>query len=265
MASSRMPAIFVNHGGGPLPLLNKASKLSTHLATVGTKFVGVKPAAIVVFSAHWEESPIKITSGATHELLFDYGGFPKETYEYKYPAKGDPKLAQDILELLTKAQIPAALEPKRGWDHGVFVPLLLMYPDADVPVVSVSLNGNLDPVFHASVGASLASLRDRGVLFLGSGYTFHNMREFFHPTKEVIKASQTFDAWLRKAMATKEESGRRELVAKWKEAPGGVQCHPREEHLIPLFVISGAGGDNPATVIYEEQAPHSISGFSFEK
>jgi len=245
-----------------MPLLNKGSKLSTHLASLGPG-VGLKPSAIVVFSAHWEESAIKITSGARHDLLFDYGGFPKETYEYKYPAPGDPKLANDILDLLTKASIPAELEPSRGWDHGVFVPLMLMFPAADVPVVSVSLNANLDPAYHAKIGASLSSLRDRGVLLLGSGYTFHNMREFFKPTPDAINASRSFDTWLRTTMQTKEEATRRAAVAKWKEAPGGVICHPREEHLIPLFVISGAGGDIAAKVIYEDQSPHSTTAFSF--
>jgi len=245
-----------------MPLLNKGSKLSAHLASLGSS-AGIKPSAIVVFSAHWEEATVRITSGATHELLFDYGGFPKETYEYKYAAPGDPKLAQDILDLLTKAQIPAALEPSRGWDHGVFVPLMLMYPAADIPVVSVSLNAHLDPVFHAKLGAALASLRDRGVLLLGSGYTFHNMREFFKPTPDAIKASRSFDTWLRTTMETKEEATRRVAVGKWKESPGGVICHPREEHLIPLFVISGAGGDVSAKVIFEDQSPHSTTAFSF--
>jgi len=242
-----------------MPLLNKGSKLSTHLTSLGS----LKPSAIVVFSAHWEEPVIRITSGATHPLLFDYGGFPKETYEYKYPAPGDPKLAEEIKGLLEKEGIAAELEPKRGWDHGVFVPLLLMFPKAEVPVVSVSLNRNLDPALHAKVGASLQALRDKGVLLLGSGYTFHNMGEFFNPTPAAIQASKSFDAWLRTTMETKEEATRRTAVAQWKEAPGGKVCHPREEHLIPLFVISGAGGDAPAKVIYEDESPHATSAFSF--
>jgi len=244
-----------------MPLLNRKSKLSAHLASLGAS---VKPTAIVVFSAHWEEAGnVKITSGAAHSLLFDYSGFPKETYEYKYPAPGDPKLAEEIKGLLSKQGIDSDLEPRRGWDHGVFVPLLLMFPAADVPVVVVSLHNSLDPVLHSKIGASLQSLRDRGILLLGSGYTFHNMGEFFRPTPEAIQASKTFDAWLRTTMETKEESSRRNAVAKWKESPGGRVCHPREEHLIPLFVISGAAGDSPAKIIYEDQSPHSTTAFSF--
>jgi len=217
-----------------------------------------------VFSAHWEEPKIKISSGATHPLLYDYGGFPKETYEYKYGAAGDPKLANDILQLLKAAEIPAELEEKRGWDHGVFVPLLLMFPEANIPVVQVSLHSSLDPTFHSRLGAALRSLRERGVLLLGSGYTFHNMRTFFSPSTDTISASKSFDTWLQSALTNKDESARRKTLAEWKTAPGAHLCHPREEHLVPVFVASGAGGESPAKVVFHEEAPFAVSSYSFD-
>jgi len=258
---SKMPAVFVNHGGGPLPLLNRGSGLSTHLSSLGAS---LKPTAIVIFSAHWEENVVKITSGATHPLLFDYGGFPKQCYSYQYPAPGDPTLAAEIRQLLKKAEIPAEFEEKRGWDHGVFVPLLLMFPAANIPVVAVSLHASLEPALHSRIGASLQSLRDRGILLLGSGYTFHNMRAFGGPSAEIKQASKTFDGFLRTTLAEKEEAKRREALTAWKQAPGALLCHPREEHLVPLFVISGAGGNSTGQVTYSETDPFHVTAFTFE-
>jgi aromatic ring-opening dioxygenase catalytic subunit (LigB family) len=135
-----------------------------------------------------------------HPLLFDYSGFPQETYEYSYPAPGDPVLASKIQSLLTEKGLPCVLDAERGWDHGVFVPLLLMFPQATVPVVQVSLHASLDSDTHMRMGEALASLRDEGVLLLGSGLTFHNMGAFFSPTREAKRAAQDFDKWLQTTM-----------------------------------------------------------------
>ncbi len=158
----RMPAVFVNHGGGPMPLMGRQPMIAHHLQETVTKFITEKPRAIVVISAHHEANPIAITSSAKPSMYFDYYGFPPETYEFKYPAPGNPELARKIQNLLSEKGLESQLDAKRGLDHGAFVPLMLMYPDADVPVVCVSLHSSLSPDIHLALGSALAPLQDQG-------------------------------------------------------------------------------------------------------
>ena len=157
-----MPSIYVNHGGGPLPLLGSQPLVAEFLGSYASTID--QPKAILVVTAHWIADTVSVTSGAAHPLMFDYGGFPPETYKYQYNAPGSPELADSVCNLLAASNIPCKKDPKRGWDHGTFVPLMLMYPAADIPVVAMSLHASLDPETHIKLGEALQPLRDDGKL-----------------------------------------------------------------------------------------------------
>jgi aromatic ring-opening dioxygenase catalytic subunit (LigB family) len=247
-----MPTIFVPHGGGPWPFVevgfgdkNELNELGRYLRETAPQ-TPRRPAAVVVVSAHWEESAFTVMSGERPPMLYDYYGFPKESYEITWPAPGHPAIAQRVRSLLEAAGFDTAANAERGFDHGTFVPLKLMYPDADVPTVQLSLRGGLDPEEHLSMGRALAPLRDEGVFIVGSGMTFHNLRAFGPRSAPV---AESFDAWLRE-IATAEPAERDRALARWTEAPSARAAHPREEHLIPLMVVAGAAGTDRATVPY---------------
>lgn len=226
-----------------------------------------RPAAIVVISAHWECDQPTLTAGATPELIYDYGGFPEEMYHLSYPAPGAPELAAQAAEMLSSAGFDPALDPNRGYDHGVFVPLLLMYPDASIPVIQLSLMRSLDPAAHISMGAAIAGLADQDVLILGSGFTFHNMNAFgpAHSESGTDPENEAFEAWLRETCtdADLSEAERTRRLTEWSSAPGARWCHPREEHLLPLHVCYGAGG-GPAKVSFDDIVLHKrSSGYSW--
>lgn len=259
----KFPAIFVNHGGGPLPLLGQQPLLAAHMENQVQHYFPQKPSGIVVISAHWEANPVKISSSPQPPMLFDYYGFPQETYNYKYPAPGSPSLANKIKELLESNGIPSELDPDRGFDHGVFVPLLLMHPKADIPVVCLSLDSSLSADKHIAMGKALAPLRDENILLLGSGYTFHNLPVFFHPSKSALESSHKFNDWLKQVLLGDHDKALDQL-AQWEQAPGARMCHPREEHLLPLFVVAAAG-DSKNELIYDEtnQNEFAVSGYVF--
>lgn len=236
-----LPTLFIPHGGGPLPLLGDPGHtgLVSFLKAVPQQ-IQPRPKAILLVSAHWEESEPQLTSASKPSLLFDYYGFPPETYKLHYPAPGDPSLAQQAADLLRSAGFNASLNPSRGLDHGAFIPLMLMYPDADIPVVQLSLKSSLDPEEHYRMGAALAPLRAQGVLLLGSGMSFHNMGQFARqPGSKQERVGQDFQLWLL-AAATKSPAERQQLLSDWSTAPGARNAHPREEHLLPLMVVAGA-------------------------
>jgi aromatic ring-opening dioxygenase catalytic subunit (LigB family) len=270
--TSKFPVIFCNHGGGPLPLLGQQPALVRHWKEIPKTYLNnQRPSSIVVISAHWESSPVQILSSPNPSMLYDYHGFPPETYKYSYPAPGSPALAQTIQDLLHKHGIASELNAKRGFDHGVFVPLMIMYPNnTDIPVVSVSLDASMDARANMRVGEALAPLRDQGVLILGSGYTFHNMRAFFNPTRQTLRASALFDEWLQTTVLNKSaviDESVLDKLANWQEAPGNARlCHPREEHLLPLFMAATAAKGSKSVLIYHEDAKddnHAVSGFLF--
>ena len=208
-----------------------------------------RPHAILVVSGHWEE-PVPTVSTAEHPpLIFDYYGFPPETYELAWPAPGAPGLARAVTDLLRNAGLPAAQNPARGYDHGVFIPLKVAFPEADIPVATLSLANSLDPALHLDVGRALAPLRDDGVLIIGSGMSFHNMRAYFQ--RGALERSGEFDAWLTQAL-TYSAAMRDSLLVRWREAPSAMFAHPREEHLIPLMVAAGAGGDGAGRHIFRD-------------
>lgn len=243
-----MPATFICHGGGPLPLLgadpDAAQFLSEYPRSIPT------PSAIVVVSAHWITDKVSVTSSLQHPLLFDYSGFPPETYKYTYPAPGSPELVSKICTLLAANGIPCDKNSSRGWDHGVFVPLKIMYPEAIIPVVEMSLMSSMDPLAHIKLGQALAPLRDEGVLILASGMSFHNFGYFFakSPAKraEGIAHSKVFDKSLVETFTSSPPLPAEKQVSSlvnWSELPSATDCHPlgQEEHLIPLHVAFGAG------------------------
>ena len=222
--------LYIPHGGGPLPLMGEPShdEIVSYLRGVDDQLG--RPSAIVVVSAHWECANPTITSAAAPGLYFDYYGFPPETYELSYPAPGSPELAARLADLLGSAGFSPELDAERDFDHGMFVPLMLMYPEADIPVVQLSMLGDLDPARHMDMGAAIASIVDDDVLILGSGLSFHNMQAFgpANPASGI------------------DEGTRRDRLTAWASGPEARYNHPREEHLLPLHVCYGAAA-GPAT------------------
>ena len=222
--------------------------------------LGVRPRAVLVISGHWENPLPTFNVAAKPGLLFDYYGFPEHTYRLKYPAAGAPDLAERVRKLLGDAGIESDVESKRGLDHGVFVPFLLIYPNADVPILQLSLQASLDAGVHLALGRALTPLRDQGVLIVGSGMSFHNLADMF--SGRGAETAAAFDAWL--GNAVQDPATRDQLLVKWREAPGGAASHPREEHLIPLMVAAGAAqGDRGVRTFGESIGGKQISGFQF--
>lgn len=246
-------AVFISHGGGPMPLLGDAGhrEMVSCLQDIAASIP--VPDAIVVVSAHWEERVPTLTSASKPALIYDYYGFPPESYEIRYPCPGEPALAGEIHRSLENSGINAALDEQRGLDHGVFVPLTIMYPQADIPCVQLSLLGSLNPERHMEVGSALSELASQNVLLIGSGFSFHNLRAFFQPDNaEIRQLNESFEKWLQNTCTATDipEHQRRELLANWSAAPGARYCHPREEHLLPLHVCYGAA-QAPCSKVYE--------------
>lgn len=233
----------MSHGGGPLPLLGDEG----HREMVETlkRIAGQieKPSAILLISAHWEEKIPAITSGANPSLIYDYYGFPEESYGIEYPCPGEPLLADQVHSLLVRAGIKANTDGQRGFDHGLFVPLKIMYPEADIPCIQLSLIQGLSPTRHIKMGRALAGIDHDNLLIIGSGFSFHNLKAFFAPDTEETRAmNQAFDQWLIHTCSDTDldEEERTQRLENWQEAPFAGYCHPREEHLMPLHVCYGA-------------------------
>ena len=204
-----------------------------------------KPSAILVVSAHWEETVPTLTSGSRPSLIYDYFGFPEKSYSIEYPCRGEPALAKEIHSLLESSGIDAKLDEGRGFDHGVFVPLKIMYPEADVPCIQLSLVNSLDPIKHIEIGRAIQSLDYENLLVIGSGFSFHNMKAFFAPeTSESKTQNEAFENWLLDTCSNQSinEEERTKKLAHWEQAPFARYCHPREEHLLPLHVCYGLAG-----------------------
>ena len=268
-AATTLPTYYIPHGGGPCFFMDWSPRgpADTWDATAAwlrglAGALAARPKAIMVISGHWEEPVFTAASGAAPSLIYDYTGFPPHTYELKYPAPGAPELARRIVELLTAAGLPARTDPSRGFDHGIFIPFLLVFPKADIPVVPLSLKRELDPAEHLAAGRALRSLRDEGVLIVGSGMSYHNMHAFNTPA--ATAPSEIFDRWLTQAIAEKDPHHRWASLAHWSEAPAARNAHPREEHLLPLMVAAGAAADGPAERVFTDEVMMArISGYRF--
>lgn len=209
-----------------------------------------EPRAVLVISGHWTTREPAVTSNPTPPMVYDYYGFPPYTYQVQYPAPGDPQLAAQIQSLLVKSGLNASLDPKQGFDHGTFTPLVIMYPEANVPVLQLSLKAGYDPAEHLAMGRAIASLRDENVLIIGSGLSYHNMRAM-GPSGE--HASKTFDTWLQETLLQSSPATRTQRLIDWTQAPAARQAHPQEDHLLPLMVAVGAAQEEPAALVYHEE------------
>ena len=268
MSNERQPAIFLPHGGGPCFFMdwtwgpadtwNATQRFLERVASA----LPAPPKALVVISGHWEEPAFTASAAAQPTLNFDYSGFPAHTYKLTWPAPGNPELARQVAGLLVNAGLPSGLSANRGFDHGVFVPLKVAFPEAKIPVVSLSLAASLDPALHLAAGRALAPLREEGVLIVGSGMSFHNLSAYLRP--ETVERARAFDAWLTEAVES-PAAERDTLLTNWRNAPYAAYAHPREEHLLPLLVAAGAGGGAPGGRIFsDEPMGAAISAYRFD-
>ena len=268
--AKRLPTLFISHGGGPWPFMESAfgppgmwDDLEAFLRGIDHG-IGHRPQAVLVISAHWEEARPTVNSGQQPPLLFDYYGFPEHTYRLRYPAPGSPEVAARVRALLVQAGIDAGEDTGRGFDHGVFIPFMLIYPGADVPIVQLSLQRDLDPGFHLSLGRALAPLRDEDVLIVGSGLSYHNLHRLMSMEKSVISDAERFDTWLTDAVEQSDPEERERRLIGWQAAPAARACHPRSDHLVPLFVAAGAAGDDQGRRSYSgRMAGKAVSAYRF--
>lgn len=245
--------VYLSHGGGPLPILGDASHkaMADFMKQLPSQFG--KPEAILVISAHWEESMATLQGAPTPTMFYDYYGFSEEAYDITYEAPGSPELAKRIVDLMQKRKIPAAIDTQRGFDHGLFIPLKLIYPEADIPSLQLSLVRGLDPAAHIALGKALRELMHENILVIGSGFSFHNMSAFsWQGIERPDKANDTFQNWLIEVCTgAKPQSEREHDLIDWEKAPSARYCHPREEHLLPLQVCLGLAGKS-ARVIFDD-------------
>lgn len=269
--STKMPAIFVPHGAGPCFFMdwNPADAWDRQRVFLQKlpETLPKKPRALLVISGHWEEKQFTVQSNAAPPLLFDYGGFPAHTYELTWPALGETALSDRVASLLDDAGFPAVKDTERGFDHGVFIPLKVAFPDADIPCVQLSLRNDLDPLAHLEVGRALAPLRDEGVLIIGSGNTYHNMEKMMRAMGGASSGEVNgleFDRWLTAAVTNPNVELRKQMLTHWAKAPGARDANPREEHLMPLHVIAGAALDDVGVKTLEDHVLGAVeSAFQF--
>jgi aromatic ring-opening dioxygenase catalytic subunit (LigB family) len=265
----RLPTLFISHGGGPCFFMKPGemfppgtwNRMAAHLSGIGSA-VRVRPKALLVISAHWEEKVPTTYTATAPTLLYDYYGFPPSAYTLRYPAASDPDLAAEVKRLLSASGIACGSNTKRGFDHGVFIPMMLAYPEADIPIVQLSLQSGLDPESHLAIGRALRPLRDSGVLIIGSGMSYHNLGALGSAAGD-LPASR-FDAWLNDVVSASDSDLRSEQLRAWSSAPGASEAHPRAEHLAPLFVAAGAAGDDGGHRDYHDVLfGKAVSGFIF--
>jgi aromatic ring-opening dioxygenase catalytic subunit (LigB family) len=267
----KQPALFIPHGGGPCFFMDPADPQHPHSDAMWQPMqdylagliadLPERPRVILLVSGHWETPGFTVHDGSQPPLLFDYFGFPPHTYQLRWDAPGAPALADRAAELLEQAGFPTARESERGWDHGVFIPMKVALPDADIPVAQLSLRRDLDPAAHIAAGRALAPLRDEGVLIVGSGMSFHNLR-----VRGVMATapSREWDDALRDAVTDPDPARRAARVAAWDHLPHARFAHPREEHLLPLMVALGAGGEDAAICAHRSTVlGWTVSGYRF--
>lgn len=259
MSAARLPVFFLSHGGGPWPYVDGLKEQYAKTAEAFRRIpdsLPFRPKAILMITGHWEESGFTVSTAERPPMEYDYHGFPEHTYRIRYEAPGSPVLAARIGELLGHAGIVVAEDPLRGFDHGCFVPLGLMYPQADVPVVMLSLKSAYDPEEHIRAGQALEALRDEGVLIMGSGLTYHNMRGF--GKAESMAVSEAFENYLNEAVCASTAAERIEKLRQWEAEPAARMAHPREDHLLPLMVAAGAAGEDHGRRLLVETAMNVV-------
>ena len=265
--SATQPVLFIPHGAGPCffmdwPPAGTWDQMADFLTSISSR-LPERPKAILIISAHWQKSEFSITTNTQPDLIYDYQGFPEHTYQLTYPAAGAPALSERISKLLTDEGLSNEQDAARGFDHGVFIPLKLMFPDADIPVVQLSLRHDLDPKAHLMAGKAIAVLRDEGILIVGSGMSFHNMRGY--GDEKFTAPSVAFDEWLTNTVEADPDERFAELTH-WTQAPHALNSHllGAQEHLLPLMVVAGAAGSDKGRKVYSEQVLKTqISAFQF--
>ncbi len=253
MMNSRLPTFFISHGGGPWPYIEDMRQRFAVTAAELVKLpatLPAKPKAILMITGHWEAPQFTVSTSDHPPMEYDYYGFPEHTYHLQYPAPGNPELAKRVRDLLRSSGIQCAEDPERGLDHGGFVPMMLMYPEADIPVVLLSMKSSYDPLEHIKLGEALAPLRDEGILIIGSGLTYHNMRGFGRPAS--LEPSVQFEQYLYEAVSDADPQQRNQALVDWEQAPFARLVHPREDHLIPLMVAAGAAGKDVGQRVFTD-------------
>jgi aromatic ring-opening dioxygenase catalytic subunit (LigB family) len=252
-SENKAQIIYFSHGGGPLPILGDASHKAMIDFMRRLSSLLRKPGAILVISAHWEERSATLLSAQNPAMFYDYYGFPDEAYEITYSAPGSPTLANRIAGLLKDNNIPASIDPQRGFDHGLFIPLKLIYPQAEIPSLQLSLLRGLNPAAHLALGKALRELMSENILMIGSGFSFHNMRSFsWEGIDAPDLANDAFQNWLIEVCADPIPRPERERrLIEWEKASNARYCHPREEHLLPLHVCA-VMAVRPAEVIFDD-------------
>jgi aromatic ring-opening dioxygenase catalytic subunit (LigB family) len=248
---TRMPTYFISHGGGPWPWMPDWRAMFVNLEASFVQMIRdlpARPKAILMISGHWEDDAFAVMSSPNPPMVHDYQGFPPHTFQITYPAPGAPDIARRAADLVAAAGLPVRLDPDQGYDHGTFVPAFVMYPDASVPLFQVSLRKRYSPAEHLALGRALGPLRDDGVLIVGSGLSYHNLRLFGPGAKE---PSEAFDAWLADTMA-QPPAARTDRLLQWEKAPYARVCHREEDHFVPLFAALGAAEGETATMVYHD-------------
>lgn len=254
MTQPRLPTYFLSHGGGPWPWLKAErpgvyDQLEASLHDVRRE-LGEAPRAVLVVSGHWEADRFLLSSAARPPMEFDYHGFPEHTYRISYGAPGAPELAGQVRAMLAAGGLATGLDPRRGYDHGVFSLMHTMYPEAELPLLQLSLRADFDPAAHVRAGELIAPLREQGVVIIGSGFSFHDTRAMRSGAGG--PSSATFDRWLDDTLVGSDPQERRRRLLHWSSAPAARAAHPREDHLIPLMVAVGAAGGDAGTRIYHQ-------------
>lgn len=250
---TKQPVFFLSHGGGPWPWLDGPFREGFALLEASLQAIPAmlpaRPRAVLVISGHWEEPGFTVSTARQPGMVYDYYGFPEHTYHISYPAPGSPEVAHRVIELAEQAGIPVTADPSRGFDHGTFSMLQPIYPEAEVPVVSLAMRADYDVDAHLALGSALAPLREEGVVIVGSGFTWHDLRRFDASARA---PSAAFDGWLRHALTEVPPAERERLMRDWEQAPSARDAHPREDHLIPLMVAVGAAQGDRGSCIYAQ-------------
>ncbi|KAF2843539.1 Extradiol aromatic ring-opening dioxygenase [Patellaria atrata CBS 101060] len=254
----RAPVIALSHGGGPMPILGGfgqeeiVKSLKTRVPQVLKLGTPEEPRAIILITAHWSENQPTISGGTNPSLYYDYSGFPPEAYQFKYPAPGSPEIAQQIAQELKDVGFKPVMDKERGWDHGVFVPIMLINPRADVPIIQMSVLKSESPTDHFKMGQALSRLRDSNIAIVGSGFaSFHNVRLLFSGIAEEPSFQPKHREWNRVVTDAVEATDPKQRLSKfdqWRNWPSSYDMHPRggAEHFLPLVVCAGAGGEGKA-------------------
>lgn len=261
----KMPVFYLSHGGGPWPWMDQARLFFADLEQSLEKIpaqLPTTPTAILMVSAHWEtQGEFLVQANPTPGMVYDYYNFPEHTYHIQYPAPGQPELAQQVQQLLTQAGLAAQLDLDRGFDHGAFVPAFVMYPQATIPIIQLSIDAQYDPQLHFQLGQALRPLREQGVVIIGSGASYHNLR-LLGP--EGAQPSKEFDDWLSQTLLTTDFTTRQQQMTHWSSAPSARIAHAREDHLVPLFVAMGASDESDSvTQILNSTSPNGIMNASY--